>query len=166
MAPLRLLHDLLDANAHYAETFHWGALERTPRRGYAVVTCMDARIVPTHMLGIDYGDANVLRNAGALVTDDILRSLVVSHHLLGTHQALVIGHTDCGLSAFSDRQIRERVKETVGVDTGMEFLAFEDVDTMVATGVERIRRCDLLDDAYAAHGFVYDVRSGRLRQVA
>ena len=164
--PGRVLHDLLDANEHYAETFHWGELERTPRRGYAVVTCMDARIVPTQMLGIEYGDANVLRNAGALVTDDMLRSLVVSHHLLGTSQALVIGHTDCGLQAFSETQIRERVERAVGVEPQLEFLAFRDVEEIVVTGVERIRHCDLLGDGYLASGFVYDVRSGRLRQVA
>ena len=163
---LRVLHDLLDANEHYAETFGWGELERTPRKGYAVVTCMDARIVPTHMLGIQYGDANVLRNAGALVTDDILRSLVVSHHLLGTHQALVIGHTDCGLSAFSDDEIRRRIQAEVGAEAPMEFLAFRDVEESVAQSVERVRACELLGPEYRASGFVYDVRTGRLRQVA
>lgn len=165
MQPMTVLHDLLDANEHYAETFHWGELQREPRRGYAVVTCMDARIVPTHMLGIDYGDANMLRNAGALVTDDILRSLVVSHHLLGTNQAIVIGHTDCGLSAFTDAEINQRIEAELGTSADMAFHAFTSVDESVVASVERIRSCDLLPGGYDSAGFVYDVRTGRLRQL-
>lgn len=164
--PMRVLHDLLEANRHYAENFAWGELTREPRRGYAVVTCMDARIVPTHMLGIAYGDANVLRNAGGVVTDDVLRSLVVSHHLLGTNQALVIGHTDCGLQAFTDEQIAQRIEAELGVHVPPRFLAFGDVEASVVGSVERIRGCELLPGTYAASGFVYDVRSGRLRQVS
>lgn len=163
---MNVLHDLLEANEHYAETFAWGELTREPRRGYAVVTCMDARIVPTHMLGIAYGDANVLRNAGALVTDDVLRSLVVSHHLLGTNEALVVGHTDCGLQAFTDAQIAERIEAELGVPAPLEFLAFEDVEASVVGSIGRIRSCELLPGSYNASGFVYDVRTGRLRQVA
>ena len=163
---VRLLPELLDANEHYAETFHWGELTREPRRGYAVVTCMDARIVPTHMLGIDYGDANVLRNAGALVTEDVLRSLVVSHHLLGTNQAIVVGHTDCGLQAFTDGEINRRIEAELNTTAAMEFLAFENVDASVVASVERIRRCELLPESYGSAGFVYDVRTGRLRQLA
>lgn len=166
MTPFHVLHDLLEANEHYAETFAWGELTREPKRGYAVVTCMDARIVPTHMLGIQYGDANVLRNAGAIVTPDVLRSLVVSHHLLGTNQAIVIGHIDCGLSAFSDAQISERIEAELGVQAPPEFLAFTDVEESVVASVGRVRTCDLLPTSYATAGFVYDVRSGRLRQVA
>lgn len=127
---------------------------------------MDARIVPTHMLGIQYGDANVLRNAGAVVTDDVLRSLVVSHHLLGTNQAIVVGHTDCGLQAFTDAQIAERIEAELGVNVPPEFLAFEDVNESVVASVKRIRASELLPGSYEAAGFVYDVRSGRLRQVA
>ena len=164
--PMTVLHDLLDANAHYAETFAWGELTREPRRGYVVVTCMDARIVPTHMLGIAYGDANVLRNAGAVVTDDVLRSLVVSHHLLGTSQALVVGHTDCGLQAFTDAQIAQRIEAELGVRAPAGFLAFADVEKSVAGSIERIRGCELLPASYNASGFVYDVRTGRLRQGA
>ena len=163
---MNVLHDLLEANEHYAETFAWGELTREPRRGYAVVTCMDARIVPTHMLGIAYGDANVLRNAGAIVTDDVLRSLVVSHHLLGTNEALVVGHTDCGLQAFTDAQIAERIEAELGVPAPLEFLAFEDVEASVVGSIGRIRGCELLPGSYEASGFVYDVRTGRLRQVA
>ena len=163
---MNVLHDLLDANEHYSETFAWGELTREPRRGYAVVTCMDARIVPTQMLGIAYGDANVLRNAGAVVTEDILRSLIVSHHLLGTNQALVVGHTDCGLQAFSDQQIADRIEAELGVSVPTRFLAFEDVDASVVGSVTRIRGCELLPRTYSASGFVYDVRTGRLRQVA
>lgn len=164
--PAHVLLDLLDANEHYAETFAWGELTREPRRGYAVVTCMDARIVPTHMLGIQYGDANVLRNAGAIVTDDVLRSLVVSHHLLGTGEAFVIGHTDCGLQAFSDDEIARRIEAELGVTAEPRFLAFRDVEESVAASVARVHACELLPRTYSVAGFVYDVRSGRLRQVA
>ena len=162
----RLLHSLLEANEHYAETFHWGELTREPKRGYAVVTCMVARMVPTQMLGIDYGDANVLRNAGAVVTEDVLRSLVVSHHLLGTDQAIVVGHTDCGLQAFTDEQIAERIEAELGVQVPPAFNAFTDVDESVVASVGRIRASELLPASYEAAGFVYDVRTGRLRQVA
>ena len=103
---------------------------------------------------------------GAVVTDDVLRSLVVSHHLLGTNQALVVGHTDFGLQAFTDAQIAERIEAELGVPAPLEFLAFEDVEASVVGSIGRIRGCELLPGSYEASGFVYDVRTGRLRQVA
>src|SRR5690242_17348236 len=150
------------ANEQYAATFAKGALPMPPGRRFAVVTCMDARLDPAKFLGLEEGDAHVIRNAGGLVTDDALRSLVISHHLLGTQEALVIGHTDCGMLTFQDSELRERL----GPDAdGVDFHAFPDLDERVRESVGAIRDSALLPDSFAATGYVYDVGSGALREV-
>ena len=101
--------EILAANESYAASFDKGDLSAPPARRLAVVTCMDARLDPARFLGLDEGDAHVIRNAGGIVTDDALRSLVISHHLLGTQEALVIGHTDCGMLTFADDELRDRL---------------------------------------------------------
>src|SRR5215468_12697777 len=112
------------ANEQYASSFEKGHLPMPPGRRFAVVTCMDARLDPARFLGLDEGDAHVIRNAGGLVTDDALRSLVISHHLLGTQEAIVIGHTDCGMLTFSNDDLRGRL----GPDAdGIDFAPFADV---------------------------------------
>jgi carbonic anhydrase len=123
---------------------------------------MDARLDPAKFLGLEEGDAHVIRNAGGLVTDDALRSLVISHHLLGTQEAVVIGHTDCGMLTFRDDELRERL----GADAdGVDFHAFPDLEARVRESVRAIRESPLLPDSYGATGYVYDVRSGRLQNV-
>ncbi|HXG76845.1 MAG TPA: carbonic anhydrase [Gaiellaceae bacterium] len=152
---------VLEANERFAATFAHGELDRRPRRRLAVVTCMDARIDPLASLGLELGDANVLRNAGAAVTDDVLRSLAVAHALLGTEAALVVGHTECGLHGASDDALRE----ALGAPPGARFLPFADLEESVRAGVRAIETCALLPAGFRAWGFVYDVRSGRLHAV-
>jgi carbonic anhydrase len=162
-----IVDEVLEANRRYAESFAKGDLPAPPARRFVIVTCMDARIDPMKVAGLDEGDAHVLRNAGAIVTDDVLRSLVVSHMLLGTQVALVIGHTGCGLEAVTDEQLRQRLAAERGVDAStVEFHAFPQVHDRVRESVRRVHESPLLPDSYTATGFVYDVRSGRLEPVA
>ena len=107
---MSVLEEVLRSNDAYAAGFDKGALPMPPARKFAVVTCMDARLDPAKFLGLAEGDAHVIRNAGGIVSDDALRSLVISHHLLGTQEALVIGHTDCGMLTFTDGELRERLR--------------------------------------------------------
>lgn len=158
---------VLRANTRYAESFTKGDLPMPPSRQFAVVTCMDARIEPASALGLDEGDAHVIRNAGGLVSDDALRSLVISHTLLGTQEAIVIGHTDCGMLTFTNDAIRDRLRAERGQDADeIDFLPFSDVDDAVHASVKRIRETPLLPDSFDARGFVYDVTTGRLREVS
>jgi carbonic anhydrase len=159
---MAIADEVREANERYTEGFAKGDLPMPPGRRFAVVTCMDARLDPAKFLGLEEGDAHVIRNAGGIVTDDALRSLVISHHLLGTQEALVIGHTDCGMLTFTDDQLRERL----GADAaGVEFHAFPDLEERVRQSVAAIRESPLLPDSFGARGYVYDVRSGRLQDV-
>jgi len=156
---MSLVHDeILPANDQYASGFTKGELPMPPARKLAVVTCMDARLDPAKFLGLGEGDAHVIRNAGGIVTDDALRSLVISHNLLGTEEVLVIGHTDCGMLTFRD----EDVQAKLGTDIPLH--AFPDLEARVAESVQAVRGSDLLPDRVT--GFVYEVETGRLREVA
>lgn len=139
------------ANAEYAARHYRGGLPLAPAKRLAVLTCMDARIVPMPGFGLEIGDAHVIRNAGALATDDALRSLAVSHRLGGTHEAIVVGHTDCALESASE--------ELRG------FQSFPDVFESVRESVRRIEASPLLPDDYAVTGFVFDVATGLLQPV-
>jgi carbonic anhydrase len=150
--------EILSANESYASSFTKGDLPMPPGRRFAVVTCMDARLDPAKYLGLDEGDAHVIRNAGGLVTEDALRSLIISKNLLGTEEVFVIAHTDCGMLTFSN----EEVQSQLGTD--IDLLAFSDLDESVRASVKRVRESPITADA--VHGFVYDVRSGTLREVA
>jgi len=162
------VHDEIQAaNERYAAGFSKGDLSMPPARRFAVVTCMDARLDPARLLGLEEGDAHVIRNAGGLVSDDALRSLVISHWLLGTQEAFVIAHTDCGMLTFTNEQLRQRLADEAEADaSGSDFLPFSDLDESVRASVRRIRESALLPHSFATSGFVYDVRSGRLREVA
>jgi len=151
--------EILAANAAHAADFGGAELAAPPARRLAVVTCMDARLDPASFLGLRPGDAHVLRNAGGLVTDDVLRSLAVSHHLLGTREALVIGHTDCGMLSFTNGDLRARLA------TDIDFLPFSDLEESIRTSVRAIAESPLLPESFGASGFVYDVASGRLREL-
>jgi carbonic anhydrase len=151
-------HEILSANENYAADFAKGELPMPPGRRFAVVTCMDARLDPAKFLGLEEGDAHVIRNAGGLVTDDALRSLVISHNLLGTEEVFVIAHSDCGMLTFSNDELKEQL------DTDIEFLPFSDLDESVRQSVRRVRESPLTADV--VHGYVYEVETGRLRDVA
>ena len=159
---MSVVDEVKSANEQYADGFTKGDLPMPPGRRFAVVTCMDARLDPAKFLGLEEGDAHVIRNAGGLVNDETLRSLVISHHLLGTQEAIVIGHTDCGMVTFTNDDIHGKLgPESESID----FQPFPDVDARVRQSVETIRSAPLLPDSFAATGFVYDVETGRLNAV-
>jgi carbonic anhydrase len=159
---MSVVDEVKNANEQYADGFTKGDLPMPPGRRFAVVTCMDARLDPAKFLGLDEGDAHVIRNAGGLVNDETLRSLVISHHLLGTQEAIVIGHTDCGMVTFTNDDLHGKL----GPDSeSIDFQPFPDVDARVRQSVETIRSAPLLPDSFAATGFVYDVKTGKLNAV-
>ena len=155
-----------EANERYAASFDRGDLPTPPARGVAVVTCMDARLHPEQFLGLELGDAHVIRNAGGRVSDDAIRSLVISERLLGTEEIVVVHHTDCGMATFSNEDLTAKIKEDLGVDaTGRDFLPFSDLEQSVRDDVETLRNSDLIPDDILVSGAVYDVRTGELREV-
>lgn len=158
---------LLAANEAFAAVYDGTGLKALPRHPVLVLTCFDARLHPERFLGLGIGDAHVLRNAGGRVTDDALRSMIVSSWLLGTREFLVIHHTDCGMATFTDDVLIQRVKEASGGDvSGIDFLTFTDLDRSVREDVDLIRAqgCRLPDDVTVS-GYVYDVVGGALRPV-
>jgi carbonic anhydrase len=159
------IDELVRANEEYARTFDRGHLPLPPARRIAILTCMDARIIPSRALGLEEGDAHVVRNAGGRARD-ALRSLIISQRLLGTREIAVIHHTDCGMLTFSNRDLREKVREDLGSDTGdFDFLPFQNLEESVREDVEFLLATQLLDPETLIRGFVYDVRSGRLTEV-
>ena len=159
---MSVVDEVTAANERYASGFAKGELPMPPGRRFAVVTCMDARLDPAGFLGLEEGDAHVIRNAGGLVNDETVRSLLISHHLLGTQEAVVVGHTDCGMLTFTNSDVHEKLgPESEGID----FQPFPDVAERVRQSVETIRSQPLLPDSFEASGFVYDVRSGRIEPV-
>ncbi len=160
------LSEMLDANARYAATFNLGDLSAFPRRKVAVLTCMDARLDPAKFLGLQEGDAHVIRNAGGRADQDAIRSLVISYKLLGTREFLVIHHEGCGMLGLSNEDLRRRLHEDLGADaSNVDFLPFDDLDQSVRDDVATLRASPLIPQDIAILGFVYDVRTGRLREV-
>ena len=162
---MSVINELLKANQAYARTFDLGHLPLPPSRRLAVLTCMDARILPSKVLGLQEGDAHVIRNAGGRARDS-LRSIIISQRLLGTRELAVIHHTDCGMLTFTNRDLREKVREDLGQDTGeFDFLPFGDLDESVRQDIEFLQSTQLLNPDTVIRGFVYDVQTGKLREV-
>jgi carbonic anhydrase len=156
----------LAANQQYAEKFTLGHLPMPPARKLAVVACMDARLTVEQFLGLKTGDAHIIRNAGGLVTEDALRSLIISSHLLGTRTYYVIQHTDCGMLTFTDEKLREKLKTETGHDAShLHFHSFSDVEKSVKKQLQTIRSNPFLPRDIYIHGFIYDVRTGKLREI-
>src|SRR5262249_31537998 len=142
---MSVVEQIRSANEAYATAFAKGDLATPPARGFAVVTCMDARIDPARMLGLEEGDAHVIRNAGGLVTDDALRSLVISHWRLGTQPALVIAHEDCGMLTFTNDDLRKKLADEAGADASeIDFQPFDSLDDSVRASLGRIADSPLL----------------------
>jgi carbonic anhydrase len=154
----------LKANETYAASFGKGDLPMPPGREVAIVTCMDARLDPARILGLEEGDAHVIRNAGGRAAD-ALRSLVISQHLLGTREVVVIHHTDCGMLTFTDDQLRAKLRKDRGVDTDAAFHSFADLEQSVRDDVRSIRESPLLVPDVPVTGFVFDVKTGGLTKV-
>lgn len=158
--------ELVHANEEFAQEFDKGDLPAPPARQVAILTCMDARLHPERFLGLDIGDAHVIRNAGGRASDDAIRSLIISSHLLGTNEYLVIHHTDCGMLSFSNEQLQGQLTEDTGQDASqIDFLPFTDLEQSVRDDVEQIRQSPFIPDGVTVRGFIYDVRSGRLSAV-
>ena len=159
------IDELIQANQSYARSFDRGHLPLPPKRRIAILTCMDARILPGKAFGLEEGDAHVIRNAGGRARD-ALRSIVISQRLLGTTEVAVIHHTDCGMLTFTNRDLRAKVREDLGRDTGeFDFQPFQDLDASVREDVEFLVGSELLDPKTLIRGFVYDETTGRLREV-
>jgi carbonic anhydrase len=159
--------DLLQANQRYAQNFDKGHLPMPPARKVAVVACMDARLSVEQALGLNTGDAHVIRNAGGIVTEDALRSLLISQHLLGTQEVLIVNHTDCGMLTFKDEELRQRLEKETGtaVVAPVHFHAFGEVEENVRRQIERVRSHPWIPKHISVRGFVYDVKTGRLHEV-
>ena len=163
-APSTELERVLAANEAYAERFYGSGLPAAPARRLAVIACMDARQTIEDILGLRTGDAHLIRNAGGLATDDAIRSLVVSQHLLGTREVFVIEHTDCGMLTFEDAAVRRRIAAMQGATVDLPLLPFTDLEANLVGQVDRIRAHPWIMDV-PVHGLIYDVASGRLRVV-
>jgi carbonic anhydrase len=163
---MSVIDELLENAKSYAQSFDKGELPMPPRRKVAIVACMDARLNPYGLLGLAEGDAHVIRNAGGVVTDDEIRSLAISQRLLGTEEIMLIHHTDCGMLTFSDDEFREQIQRDTGVKPEWAAEAFRDVEEDVRQSIARIVANPFIPNKSAVRGFVYDVESGALREVA
>ncbi len=163
---MAVFDELLEANRRYAESFDRGNLSAPPARRVAVVTCMDARMHPEGFLRVDLGDAHVIRNAGGRVSDDAIRSLVISQRLLGTNEVIVIHHTDCGMATFENQDLADKIREDLGVDASdHDFLTFSDLEQSVRDDVKILQNSDLIPNDVTLVGAIYDVESGEVREV-
>ena len=157
--------DVLSANASYVESFKHGTLKAQAARGLAVLTCIDSRIEPLPMLGLEPGDAKILRNAGARVTDDVLRTLVLATYLLGVDRLMVIAHTDCRMAMGSEAEVHHAIQHAGGPDTrSLSFLMSGDQEATVFSDVQRVRSSPFLSRVHTG-GFIYDVATGSLTQL-
>ena len=160
------IDDFLANNAAYAETFAKGSLPMPPAKQIAAVVCMDARMETGAMLGLSEGDAHVIRNAGGVVTDDVIRSLTISQRLLGTREIMLIHHTDCGMLTFKDADLKQAIFDDTGLKPPFAMEAFEDIDTDVRQSLARVKASPYIPHKDQVRGFVYEVESGQLREVA
>ena len=156
---------LLTNNVSYSNTFDKSDLPLPPAKKVAVLACMDARLSPYGALGLEEGDAHVIRNTGGVVTDDEIRSLAISQHLLGTEEIILIHHTDCGMLTFTDDDFRLQLQEKTGVKPSWAAESFADLDEDVRQSIARIKASPFVPKTDSVRGFVYDVETGALREV-
>jgi carbonic anhydrase len=162
---MSVIDEFLANNEVYADTFTKGALPMPPAKQVAIVACMDARLETGALLRLVEGDAHVIRNAGGVVTDDVIRSLTISQRLLGTREIMLIHHTDCGMLTFTDADLKQQILEETGIKPPFAMEAFANVDADIRQSVARIKRCPYIPHKEQVRGFVYDVKSGQLREV-
>jgi carbonic anhydrase len=157
--------ELLENNARYAADVFGGPKPLPPARQVAVVACMDARLHPGRILGLQEGDAHVIRNAGGVVTDDVIRSLAISQRLLGTTEIVLIHHTDCGMLTFTDEQFAEQLQQDAGQRPGWTANAFGNLEDDVRESIRRIEDSPFVKEKRSVRGFVFDVTTGKLNEV-
>lgn len=161
---MTVTEDYLAKNAQYASTFQ-GPLPMPPAKHVAVVACMDARLDVYRALGLNEGEAHVIRNAGGVVTDDVIRSLAISQRLLGTREIILIHHTDCGMLTFTDDDFKRTIQEETGVKPPWAAEAFPDVAEDVRQSLRRIENSPFVTKHESARGFVFDVATGKLQEI-
>ena len=157
---------LMERNQAYAGDFDRGGLAAPPALKIAIVTCMNARLHPARAFGLDLGDAHVIRNAGGVVTDDVIRSLSISQHHLGTTEVMVVHHTQCGMLTFTDEEFARALEQEAGERPTWAARTFQDLEADVRDGVERIRQSPFIPHRDNVRGFVYDVANGQIHEVA
>jgi carbonic anhydrase len=162
---MSVIDELVRNSEAYAASFDKGDLPLPPAKRIAVLACMDARLNPHALLGLAEGDAHVIRNAGGVVTDDEIRSLAISQRLLGTEEIMLIHHTDCGMLTFEDDAFRQSVQEDTGIKPEWPAEAFKDLDEDVRQSIARIKASPFIPRKDGVRGFVYEVETGRLREV-
>lgn len=162
---MSVIDELLDNNHAYERGFDKGDLPVLPAKKIAVVACMDARLDVHRILGLEEGDAHIIRNAGGVVTDDVVRSLIVSQRLVGTEEVMLIHHTGCGMLTFSDDEVRKQIEDETGLTPPFAFGAFSGVEQDVRESIARVMASPFIPKKDVVRGFVYDVETGRLHEV-
>jgi carbonic anhydrase len=162
---MSVTNDLVRNNESYARSFKKGDLPLPPAKHVAVLACMDARLDVHKILGLQEGDAHVIRNAGGAATDDAIRSLAISQRLLGTKEIVLIHHTDCGMLTFKDDDLKSQIETETGIRPAFALEAFDDLDKDVRQSIARIQASPFIPHKSSIRGFVYDVRTGLLNEV-
>jgi carbonic anhydrase len=157
--------ELLRSNEAYASSFNKGDLPLPPAKRVAVVACMDARLDVHKILGLEEGDAHVIRNAGGVVTDDVIRSLVISQRLLGTEEIILIHHADCGMLTFTDDEVKAQIQQDVGIKPAFPLEAFPNLEEDVRQSIRRIKASPFIPRKEIVRGFIYEVEKGSLQEV-
>jgi carbonic anhydrase len=165
---MSVIDEGLKANEEYAKNFTLGNLSAPPARKLAIVVCMDARITVEELLGLKTGDAHIIRNAGGIVTEDALRSLLISHYHLGTQEFMIINHTGCGMLTFKDDEFRTQLEEATGTATVAPayFHTFNDLEKNVRLQVQRVKSHPWVPKQISVRGFIFDVKTGKLNEVS
>jgi carbonic anhydrase len=160
------INSIISQNKKYVENFTYGDLSPHPSEKIAVVTCMDARIPVNEVLGLRIGQAHIIRNAGGIVTEDALRSLIVSHEMLGTEKIIIINHTECGMATFKDQDLQKRISEKYNSNASdIKFHSFNDLEENVKDQIKKIRTSPFLSNIISVHGFIYDIKTGKIKEV-
>lgn len=162
---MNVTNEFVANNERYASDFDKGRLPMPPAKRIAVVACMDARLETGALLGLAEGDSHVIRNAGGVVTDDVIRSLTISQRLLGTREIMLIHHTDCGMLTFEDRELKQQIADDIGIKPHFAMEAFEDPEVDVRQSIARIKASPYIPHKDQVRGFIYEVETGRLREV-
>ena len=162
-----IIDKTIQANERFAQNFNLGELAMPPARKLAIIACMDARLTVEKFLGLQTGDAHIIRNAGGIVTEDAIRSLIISHHLLGTQEFMIINHTDCGMLTFKDDDLREKLQQETHTATVAPtvFHSFDKLEVNVRQQIQKIRSHPWIPKHIPVRGFIYDVRTGKLNEV-